>query len=88
MCIISIKVPIRKKSGNLFNDPRIYIYIYIYKRDAPKLKHGYENQNKTLCICVFSLKVKIRSLSGDSDFFDIVVGVLQGNTLAPYLFII
>ena len=21
---------IRKKSGNLFNDPRIYIYIYIY----------------------------------------------------------
>ena len=20
----------RKKSGNLFNDPRIYIYIYIY----------------------------------------------------------
>ena len=24
MCILSIKVPIRKKSGNLFNDPRIY----------------------------------------------------------------
>ena len=22
MCILSIKVPIRKKSGNLFNDPR------------------------------------------------------------------
>ena len=31
MCVLSIKVPIRKKSGNLFNDPRIYnIYIYIY----------------------------------------------------------
>ena len=29
MCILLIKVPIRKKSGNLFNDPRIYIYIYI-----------------------------------------------------------
>ena len=28
MCVLSIKVPIRKKSGNLFNDPRIYIYIY------------------------------------------------------------
>ena len=27
---LSIKVPIRKKSGNLFKDPRIYIYIYIY----------------------------------------------------------
>ena len=30
MCVLSIKVPIRKKSGNLFNDPRVYIYIYIY----------------------------------------------------------
>ena len=29
VCIKSIKVPIRKKSGNLFNDLRIYIYIYI-----------------------------------------------------------
>ena len=28
MCVLSMKVPIRKKSGNLFNDPRIYIYIY------------------------------------------------------------
>ena len=30
MCVLSIKVPIRKKSGNLFNDPPLYIYIYIY----------------------------------------------------------
>ena len=29
MCVLSIKVPIRKKSGNLFNDPRVYVYIYI-----------------------------------------------------------
>ena len=29
MCVLSIKVPMRKKSLNLFNDPRIYIYIYI-----------------------------------------------------------
>ena len=28
MCVLSIKVPIRKMSVNLFNDPRIYIYIY------------------------------------------------------------
>ena len=33
-------------------------------------------------------KVKVRSLDGDIDFFDIVAGVLQGDTLAPYLFII
>ena len=30
MRIFSIKVPIQKKSGNLFNDPRMKIYIYIY----------------------------------------------------------
>ena len=24
MCVLSIKVPIRKKSGNLFNDPHMY----------------------------------------------------------------
>ena len=30
MCVLSIKVAIRKKSGNLFNEPCIYIYIYIY----------------------------------------------------------
>ena len=29
MCILSITVTIRKKSGNLFNDARIYIYIYM-----------------------------------------------------------
>ena len=30
MCVLLIKVPIQNKSGNLFNDPRVYIYIYIY----------------------------------------------------------
>ena len=30
MCVLSIKVPKRKKSGNLFNDPRIYLSIYLY----------------------------------------------------------
>ena len=30
MCVRSIKVLIRKNSGNLFNYPRIFIHIYIY----------------------------------------------------------
>ena len=34
------------------------------------------------------MKVKVHSLDGDANFFDIVTGVLQGDTLAPYLFII
>ena len=33
-------------------------------------------------------KVKARSSDGDTDYFDIVAGVLQGDTLAPYLFIL
>ena len=33
-------------------------------------------------------KVKVRPPDGDTDNLDIVIGVLQGDTLAPYLFII
>ena len=33
-------------------------------------------------------KVKVCSPDGDTDYFDIVAGVLHGDTLAPYLFII
>ena len=33
-------------------------------------------------------KVKVRSPDGDTEYFDIVAGTLQGITLAPYLFII
>ena len=33
-------------------------------------------------------KVKERSPDGDTDYFDIVAGVLQGDTLVPHLFII
>ena len=35
-----------------------------------------------------NMKVKVRTPDGDTDYFDIVAGVLQGDTLAPYLFII
>ena len=33
-------------------------------------------------------KVKVRSPDGDTEYFDTEAGVLQGDTLAPYLFII
>ena len=35
-----------------------------------------------------NIKVKLRSTDGDTEHVDIVAGVLQGDTLAPYLFII
>ena len=34
------------------------------------------------------MKVKVRSRDGDTDYFNNVAGVLQGDTLTPYLFII
>ena len=33
-------------------------------------------------------KVKVRSPDGDTEYFNIVSGVLQGDTLAPYIFIL
>ena len=35
-----------------------------------------------------NIKVKVRSPDGDIEYIDIVAGVLQGDKLAPYLFII
>ena len=34
------------------------------------------------------MKVKVHSPDRDTNYFDIVAGVLQGDTLAPYLFFI
>ena len=41
-----------------------------------------------ITILYINTKVKVGSPDGDTEYFDIVVGVLQGDTLAPYLFII
>ena len=43
MCVLSIKVPIRKKSGNLFNDSRTYT------------KSLYKNNNKNINFIFYSL---------------------------------
>ena len=32
MCVLSIKEAIRKKSGNLFNDPRITVFLRTKQR--------------------------------------------------------
>ena len=41
-----------------------------------------------IMILYSNTKSMIRSPDGDTDFFEITSGVLQGDTLAPYLFII
>ena len=35
-----------------------------------------------------NIKAKVKSPDGDTDYFDILAGVLQGDTLAPYIFVI
>ena len=42
----------------------------------------------TITILYRNTKVKVRSPDGDTEYFDIIAGILQGDTLAPYLFII
>ena len=35
-----------------------------------------------------NMKAVVSSLDRDTDFFDIVIGILQGDTVAPYLCIL
>ena len=53
------------------------------------LAHGLPKETVTAIMMLYkNMKVKVRSLDEDTDYFDIVAGVLQGDTLAPHLFII
>ena len=49
---------------------------------------AYGLPKETIMILYRNTKLKVRSPDGDTDYFDIIAGVLQGYTLAPYLFII
>ena len=53
------------------------------------LAHGLPKETIAAVMMLYrNIKVKVGSMNGDTDYFDIVAGVLQGDTLAPYLFII
>ena len=53
----------------------VYIYVYIYV-------------GIYIYIYIYIPKVNVCSPNGDIEYFDIVVGVLQVDTLMPYPFII
>ena len=56
-----------------------------------QIQLAYGLQEETLAaktILYRNTKVKVRSPDGDTEYFDIVAGLLQGDTLAPYHFII
>ena len=53
------------------------------------LAHGLPKETVAAIMMLYrNMKVKVCSQDGDTDYFDIIAGVLQGDTLAPYLFII
>ena len=47
-----------------------------------------EETVKAIMISYINTKFMVRSPNGDNNFFDIVAGVLQGDTLATFLFIV
>ena len=63
--------------------------IHRRKMEQILLAYGLSKETVAAIMILFrNTKVKVRSPGGDTDYFDIVAGVLQGDTLAPYLLII
>ena len=63
----------------------------IHRRKMHQILLAYGLPKETVAAIMMlyrNTKVKVRSPDGDTDYFDIVVGVLQGDSLASYLFII
>ena len=63
----------------------------IHRGNLEQILQAYDIPKETaaaITILYRNTKVKVRSPDGDTEYFDIVAGVLQGDTLAPYLFII
>ena len=50
--------------------------------------YGLPKETFTAIMLYKNIKVKVHSLYGDTDYFNIIAGVLQGDTLALHLFII
>ena len=59
------------------------------KMEQIQLAYGLPKETVTAIMMLYkNTKVKVHFPDGDTDYFDIVASVLQGDTFAPYLFII
>ena len=53
------------------------------------LSYGIPKETVSAIMIMYNnTRAQVRSPDGDTEFFDVVAGVLQGDTLAPFLFII
>ena len=64
-------------------------FIHRGKMEQILLAYGIPKETvAAITILYRNTKAKVRSPDEDTEYFDIVAGVLQGDSLAPYLFII
>ena len=71
------------------NFTKAFDFIHRGKMEQILLAYGLPKETVAAIMILYrNTKVKVRSPDGDTEYFDIVAGVLQGDTLAPYLFII
>ena len=87
-------------SGGISSSPAAFLFLIFLrtkafdsihrgKMEQILLAYGIPKETvAAITILYRNTKVKVRSPDGDTEYFDIVAGVLQGDTLAPYLFII
>ena len=63
--------------------------IHLGKMEEILLAYGIPQETvSAIMILRKNTKSMVRSPDGDTDYFDILAGVLQGDTLAPYIFVI
>ena len=74
----------------LFDDfSKVFDFIQRGKMEQILLVYGLPKETIAAIMVLYkNRKVKVRSPDADTDYFDIVAGVLQGDTLATYLFIV
>ena len=80
--------PPREATLSFVNFTKAFEFIHRGKMEQIQLAYGLPKETvAAIMMLCRNTKVKVRSPDGDTDYFDILAGELQGNTLAPYLFI-
>ena len=95
MLLIFVSMRLHRRAKNLlatilfFDYTKAFDYIHRGKMEQILLDYGLPKETVAAIMMLYSnTKVKVRSPDGDTDYFDIVAGMQQGDTLVPYLFII
>ena len=87
--ILGVRAKILEPTILFIDFPEAFESIHRGKMEQTLLAYGLHKETvATIMILYKNTNVKFRSPDGDTDYFDIVAGVQQGDTLTPYLFII